>query len=348
MRYPSVVVTGGAGFIGSSIAIELKKRHPGLCVIALDNLKRRGSELNILRLREHEVDFVHGDIRCPEDLVFKKAVGLLIECSAEPAVLAGCTDNPGYIIQTNLAGTINCLELCRRHRADIIFLSTSRVYPYEAINGIPFTERATRFEWKIKGIDESFITEGPKTLYGATKHSCESLLQEYLQQYGLKGLINRCGVVAGPGQFGKADQGVFTLWVLSHYFKKPLAYIGFGGKGKQVRDFVHVDDLCELLLRQIDSLHAVSGQVYNVGGSRQNSLSLLETTALCRKITGNRIPVGSIKKARYGDVAVYISDTSKAAKAFDWRATRGAEKTLTDIYRWIRANEKDIRNSLQL
>ena len=155
----------------------------------------------------------------------------MIECSAEPSVLAGFGDNPAYIINTNLSGTINCLELCRRKKSDIIFLSTSRVYPYNVINSLETVEDKTRFIWADKqkkeipgwsrqGIGEDFPLYGPKTLYGATKLASEFLIQEYIANYGIKGVINRLGVIAGPWQFGKVDQGVFSLWMLAHYFKK--------------------------------------------------------------------------------------------------------------------------------
>ncbi len=148
MKYKSILITGGAGFVGANLAVSFKKKYPKLEIIALDNLKRRGSELNINRLKENNIRFVHGDIRNPEDLIFDTKVELLIDCSAEPSVLAGFGDNPAYIINTNLSGTINCLELARKNKADVVFLSTSRVYPYEVINNIKTIELETRFEWQ--------------------------------------------------------------------------------------------------------------------------------------------------------------------------------------------------------
>jgi CDP-paratose 2-epimerase len=354
MKYGSLLITGGAGFIGSNLAVSFKRKYPKLKVIALDNLKRRGSELNLLRLKENGVCFIHGDIRNPEDLVFNFDVDLMIECSAEPSVMAGL-DNPGYIINTNLNGTVNCLEACRRYKADIIFLSTSRIYPYRAINKIKTTEKDTRFEWKesqnipgysLKGINENFTTCGAKTLYGATKLSSELLLQEYIANYGIKGMINRCGVIAGPWQFGKVDQGVFTHWMLAHYFKKPLKYIGFGGKGKQVRDLLHIDDLCRLIDLQVNSLAKINGRIYNVGGGRRISLSLLEATNLCRKITGNKINIGKELKNRPGDIAVYLADNRSVNKDLNWQPQKSVNIILKDIFNWIHDNEKSVKSLL--
>lgn len=357
MKYKTILITGGAGFIGSNLAVSFKRKYPLLRVIALDNLKRRGSELNIPRLKEARIDFIHGDIRNTEDLRLKADIDLLIECSAEPSVLAGFSDNPRYIINTNLSGTINCLELCRKKKSDIIFLSTSRVYPYDAINRLKIVETETRFiwskkqkekitGWSMQGIDADFTLSGPKTLYGATKLGSEIILQEYVHNYGIRGVINRCGVIAGPGQFGKVDQGVFTYWMMAHYFRKPLKYIGFGGKGKQVRDLLHIDDLFHLIDLQISKLDKISGSTYNVGGAKEVSLSLLEATKLCEEITGNRIKIGADSKNRPGDISIYLSDNKRVSSQFSWQPKHTAKRILSDIYRWLRQNEKQIKEAL--
>jgi len=248
-------------------------------------------------------------------------------------------DNPLYIINTNLSGTVNCLELCRKHKADIIFLSTSRVYSYKAINQVKTIETATRFEWSIKGISENFATCGPKTLYGATKLSSELLLEEYIANYGIKGVVNRCGVIAGPWQFGKVDQGVFTYWMLAHYFKQPLKYIGFGGGGKQVRDILHIDDLFRLIDIEVAQLPKINGKVYNVGGGRERSLSLLEATKLCQQITGNKVKIGSDLAIRPGDIKVYLSDNSRVEEELAWQPKKNSKTILVDIYSWVRKNK---------
>ncbi len=352
MQYETLLITGGAGFVGSNLAVSFKQKHPVLKVIALDNLKRRGAELNIKRLKESGIEFIHGDIRNPEDLEFKDKIDLLIECSAEPSVLAGYGESPAYIINTNLVGTINCLELARKNKADVVFLSTSRVYPYDAINSIKTIETEMRFEWSEEqdrdipgwskdGIDTNFTLNGPKSMYGATKLCSEIILQEYINMYGIKGVINRCGVIAGPWQFGKVDQGVFTLWMLAHYFKKHLKYIGFGGSGKQVRDILHIDDLFELLELQIDSIDKISDDVYNVGGNNIN-LSLLETTRLCENITGNKIAIESEPNTRPADLIIYITNNQKIFETINWKPKRNAETILTDIYHWIKDNEKTL------
>ena len=343
MKYGSLLITGGAGFIGSNLAVHFKRKYPQLKVFVLDNLVRRGSEFNLPRLKENGIKFIRGDVRYPKDLDLKFNIDLILECSAEPSILAGYQD-PSYIISTNLMGTVNCLELCRRHKAGMIFISTSRVYPYEKINAIRRLELKSRFDWPgFYGIGTDFSLVGPKTLYGATKLSSELILQEYIAAYGIKGIVNRCGVVAGPWQFGKVDQGIFTYWMLAHYFKRPLKYIGFGGGGKQVRDLLHVDDLCRLIDLQADNLFKLSGNTYNVGGAREVSLSLLETTALCQQVTGNKIKVRCDLRERPGDISVYLTDNKKVARELKWKPQKQAAMILKDIFNLIRSNEAKLR-----
>ncbi len=355
MKYKNILITGGCGFIGSNLATSLKSKYPGSKITSLDNLIRKGSGLNVDRLKKNNIEFVKGDIRNESDLELVSNIDLLIECSAEPSVLAGYGQSPRYIIDTNLVGTINCLELARKNKADVVFLSTSRVYPYDLINQLKVKEEETRFVWEkeqgdnVTGFSEDGIgidfpiSAGVRSMYGATKLCSEILLNEYIAMYGLKGVINRCGVVAGPWQFGKVDQGVFTFWMLKHYFKKPLSYIGFGGKGKQVRDLLHVDDLFDLIDLEIKAMDKVNGQTYNVGGGKEVSLSLLEATKLCQEITKNKLDIGSIKDTRPADLAIYLTDNSKANKALGWKPKRGAAEILKDIYQWIRKNQEQLR-----
>jgi len=344
MKYKNLLITGGAGFIGSNLAVHLRSKYPKLKVVVLDNLVRKGSELNLPRLKDSRVKFIRGDIRNPKDLALGNDIDLMIECSAEPSILAGY-QNPKYVIDVNLVGTVNCLEFCRKRKADIIFLSTSRVYPYGEVNEIERRELATRFNWLgFEGISERFPISGPKTLYGATKLASEMLIQEYINDFGIRGVINRCGVVAGPWQFGKVDQGIFTYWMHAHYFKRPLKYIGFGGKGKQVRDILHIDDLFNLINLEINSLSKINGSIYNVGGGRFASLSLLETTKFCEEITGNRLKIGSDLKNRPGDIAIYISDNTKISHDVGWKPRKKAKETLIDIYNWIKNNEAQLKN----
>jgi len=346
-----VLITGGAGFIGSNVAVGLANRRPDWTLVALDNLRRRGSELNLARLREASVEFVHGDIRVLDDVLATGEFDVVIECSAEPSVLSG----GDYVIQANLVGAYHCLELARRCDAQVVFLSTSRVYPLAPLERLAYVQTETRFELGAEqlilgaseaGIAEGFPLVGARTLYGTTKLAAELLIEEYRAAHGLRAVINRCGVVAGPWQMGRIDQGVFTYWMLAHHFGRPLRYIGFGGSGKQVRDLLHIDDLLDLLDRQLaDPLHW-DGVTVNVGGGRACSLSLLEASSLCVEISGRETTISASDESRPGDIPIYLSDCRRLFSLTDWRPAHGPREILTDIHAWIVEHEAAVRAAL--
>ena len=352
----NILITGGGGFVGSNLAVHIKKRFPSFHVIALDNLRRRGSEINLWRLKANDIHFIHGDIRNKEDLCFDHMkISLIIECSAEPSVLAGIQDAPDYVINTNLMGLLNCLELARHHKADLIFLSSSRVYPIEKLRCLKFKESKTRFVLSDvqlqkgvskQGISEEFSLEGWRSIYGTTKLASELMIQEYIQTYDLRAVINRCGVIAGPWQMGRMDQGVFAFWLFHHYFKKNLQYMGYGANGKQVRDVLHIQDLSELICIQMQDIKKFNGQIYNVGGGTHVSLSLLETTKICRALTGHVVPIKKIKKDRAADIPIYISDHTRITQQTGWNPRIKAETILSDIYQWLKSNKHLIQKVL--
>lgn len=352
-----ILVTGGAGFVGSSLALALKCRFPESKIVALDNLHRRGSELNLPRLAAAGIRFVHGDIRSPGDLAdLPETCDLIIECSAEPSAQAGYQGSPEYLIQTNLVGCFHCLELARRSGADFILLSTSRVYPVAKLQALAFRDEETRFVLDDEqplpgasrfGISEDFSLDGARSLYGMTKLSSELMVTEYAAAYRMRCVINRCGVIAGPWQMGKTDQGVVAYWMAAHYFRRELSYIGFGGQGKQVRDLLHVDDLAGLICEQVSHLDSYSGKLFNAGGGLSGSLSLKELTALCRRITGNTIPIGTCLETRPADVPIYITDHRRLTEFSGWKPSRKPEDILGDIYGWLRENETALRTRLE-
>jgi CDP-paratose 2-epimerase len=346
----TVLVAGGAGFVGSHLALRLRAAYPGARIVVADNLQRRGSELNVARLTAHGVEFVHADIRRPDEIAFANLrFDLVVDCAAEPSVLAAYGEGPAYVVQTNVMGTVNVLELARRDRADVVFLSTSRVYPIALLDALAVEERPTRFAMAARqtiagageaGISEDFPLHGPRSLYGTTKLACELILAEYADMYGLRTIVNRCGTITGPWQMGTAEQGVFALWMGRHYFKRPLTYVGYGGNGKQVRDLVAVDELGDLVLQQIATIGERPQRVYNVGGGLGSSLSLAETTALCREITGNRVEIGTVAENRPSDVRVYVTDNARVTAATGWSPRKTPRETLGEIFDWIRANER--------
>jgi CDP-paratose 2-epimerase len=351
-----ILVTGGAGFVGSSLCLKLKSKYPLYSIIAFDNLKRRGSELSLFDFKLHGIEFIHGDIRNNEDLQSIGAFDVLIEASAEPSVMAGLNSDPTYVINNNLFGSINCFNACLKYNAKLIFLSTSRVYPIERIERANFLEEPTRFSYLEKqnehgisnlGISEQFSLVGARSFYGTTKLASELFIQEYAAFYNLDAAITRFGVIAGPRQMGKTDQGVVTLWMAKHYWNQPLKYIGYGGLGKQVRDLLHVDDLVELVDTQIHNIKLFAGKVFNAGGGLQISASLLEMTKICSQITGNKIKIESEKENRPADLRIYITDNRLIEKETNWKPKKNVETIFSDIFTWINNNEEQLKPILK-
>ena len=339
----NLLITGGAGFVGSNLAVFLNGRFADYRVVCLDNMQRRGTQLNAARLKDHGIRLIKGDITNSKHLARLGRVDLIVDCAAEPSVLAS-RQEPFKAIQSNLIGTFNCLELARRSPADFIFLSTSRVYPVAALEEIPWEELPTRYDWKkdasgtgysYEGITQQFPLNGVRSLYGATKLCSEHLIMEYLDMYKLRGVINRFGIIAGPWQWGKEDQGVVGFWVARHKYKGSLSYIGYGGTGKQVRDALHIDDVCELVLLEIGQMERVDRQLFNVGGGRKNSFSLYELTKQVSAITKVAMPLTAVAETRPHDLRIYIADNSLITKHTGWAPRRSLENILSETSRWI-------------
>ena len=346
-----ILITGGAGFVGSSLA--RKFAAAGDSVTVVDNFHRRGSERNVVPLRGHGVTVLRGDMRLQEDLQeLPGDYDYVIDAAAEPSVHAGVNGSPRYLLDTNLVGAMNILEFCRVRHAGLMFLSTSRVYSIDHLCSLPLTEGDSAFSLKTSslsegisrhGINEEFPVTGYRSLYGSSKLAAEMLIEEYCRTYGVRAWINRCGVISGPGQFGKSDQGVFALWVARHRFGGELTYTGFGGRGRQVRDLLHPDDLYELLQRQLQSGQGGSAEVFNVGGGPQNAVSLQEYTEICREVTGANISIAGRAESSPVDIPYYVSDNSKVCKAYDWQPRKGVASIVQEIDAWLQADESGLR-----
>lgn len=339
-----ILITGGAGFVGSNLGLLLKRDFPDAAVIAFDNLRRRGSELALQRLKQGGVQFLHGDVRNPDDLAGVGEIDLILECSAEPSVHAGYDGQTSYVIHTNLLGTVNCLELARRHDAGLIFLSTSRVYPIKTLRSLPLIHEELRLAlspgqsgpgWGTDGISGDFPLQGIRSLYGATKLASELFIEEYAGMYGLRTIINRCGVLTGPWQMGKVDQGFMVLWAARHLFGGALSYNGFGGTGLQVRDILHVADLYTLLIHQIEHLDSLHGKTYNVGGGPALSLSLAELTRKCEFFAGKSLSIGSNPATHEADIPWYVTDNRLVTADTGWQPEYDTGRILEEIFSWL-------------
>ena len=351
-----ILITGGCGFVGSNLAVFFKQFYTDAEVYCLDNLSRRGSELNLQKVLAAGGLFVHGDVRIKTDFDLIPAVDIVIDAAAEPSVLAGKL--PGELenlIDTNLNGTINTLYFAKEHQAAIIFLSTSRVYPYDSLAEAKLVVSPKRFNLSNKqnlnglselGVTENYPLEGLRSLYGATKLASEYFIQEFAHNFGLPAVINRCGVLSGPYQMGKIDQGVIVLWLAKHFWEGSLSYIGYGGLGQQARDVLHVRDLFSLVQWQIANLGLQKGQIFNVGGGLENTVSLAELTDLCTQITGNSLKMGSLLENRPGDLPIYITDNTKITNFSGWKPKIGIEFLLFEVFDWLKKDQAILKSIL--
>jgi CDP-paratose 2-epimerase len=348
-----ILITGGCGFVGSNLAVLFKQYYTNSEVYCLDNLSRRGSEVNLQKVLTAGGQFIHGDVRVKTDFERIPSVDIVIDAAAEPSVLAGKV--PGELenlIDTNLNGTINTLYFAKKHQAGIIFLSTSRVYPYDTLAKAKLVETPKRFNLSNdqvlkglseRGVAENYPLEGIRSLYGATKLASEYLIREFAHNFGLPAVINRCGVLSGPYQMGKIDQGVIVLWMAKHFWKSHLSYIGYGGSGQQARDVLHVRDLFRLIQWQITNLGILKSQIFNVGGGLESTVSLAELTDLCEQITGNTIEITSSLENRPGDLPIFITDNSKITEYSGWKPEISISMLLHEVHDWFKMDEVSLK-----
>ena len=336
-----ILITGGCGFVGSNLALFLKKKIKSSRVFTLDNLSRKGSRINRKRLEEIKIHNYNFNIENIQKIKTLPKFNLIIDCCAEPAIEES-KNNPDKVFNTNLVGTFNILQKCIKDKSNIIFLSSSRVYSISSLRNLVRNLNLKKpLKAKIE-IDESYETNKPSSLYGFTKIASEKLIKEFFYKTKLKYLINRFGVIAGPWQFGKQDQGFVPLWVANHLLKKKLSYIGFGGKGYQVRDIIHIDDVCNIILIQIKKLKNVYNDTFNIGGGKMNSLSLKELTSKCQSITNNKIHIGRIKKTSKFDIPYYVTNNHKIKKIYNWKPLKNIDEILYDINIWLTNNKNTL------
>tara|TARA_Y100000591_G_C21808433_1_gene686383 strand:- start:184 stop:1209 length:1026 start_codon:yes stop_codon:yes gene_type:complete len=334
-----ILITGGCGFVGSNIAIYLKKKLKKAKISSLDNLTRKGSILNRDRLKIHRIKNFNFNIEKFEKINDLPKFDLIIDCCAEPAIEASRKD-PDRVFKTNLIGTFNILKKCKKDNANIIFLSSSRVYSISRLRNFSKSLNISKPLKIKKKINENFDTTNASSLYGFTKLASEKLIREIFFNTKLKYIINRFGVIAGPWQFGKQDQGFVPLWVAKHYLKKKLSYIGFGGYGNQVRDVIHIDDVCEIISIQIKKLKKINNNTFNIGGGLKSYISLKDLTSKCQKITNNKIIIKKVPKTSIFDIPYFITDNKKIKKFYNWEPLKNINIILNDIYQWLHKNKK--------
>jgi CDP-paratose 2-epimerase len=337
-----VLITGICGFVGSSVAHSLLDHDSSLSIMGLDNFIRPGSETNRAPLLARGLKFFHGDIRCQSDFEMIPPADWLIDAAANPSVLAGLDGKTSsrQLVEHNLAGTINLLEYCKRFRAGFILVSTSRVYSIPPLRALPVevVGRAYRPRFdeislaglSAEGISEDFSTAPPASLYGTTKFASENLALEYADSFDFPVWINRCGVLAGAGQFGRADQGIFAFWINSYLQKRPLQYIGFDGMGHQVRDCFHPHDLAEMLWKQMSGSKSNVDRVQNLSGGIESAISLAQLSDWCAE-RFERHEIAQDLTPRPFDLPWMVLDSARARKQWSWAPSMKIAEILEEI-----------------
>jgi CDP-paratose 2-epimerase len=344
-----ILITGVCGFVGSALAEWLLRWRDGLSITGIDNLMRAGSEGNRLRLRKLGVTVIHGDIRSASDVATLPAADWVIDAAANPSVLAGVcgTFSSRQLFEHNLGALVNVLEFAKMHGAGLLLLSSSRVYSIPALASLPLRADEDRFVLDetaklpagltLEGIGSGFSTAPPISLYGSTKLASEVVALEYGEAFDFPVWITRCGVLAGAGQFGTPDQGIFSYWINAHLRHRPLRYIGFGGTGRQVRDVFHPRDLAGLLDAQMSCRRAGGQRVYTAGGGNANAMSLSQLTAWCDTRFEAFAPTADTADRPY-DIPWVVMDSHDIGRDFGWKIETPAVDLLEEIARHAEEN----------
>ncbi|HKP04838.1 MAG TPA: NAD-dependent epimerase/dehydratase family protein [Chthoniobacterales bacterium] len=343
-----IFISGICGFAGSSLALSLLE-DSAVQITGCDNFSRAGSQTSVERLRQRGARVFHADVRLPCDLEQVEGIDWIIDAAAEPSVLAGVDGSVSSrrLVENNLNGTVNLLELAKKNGAGFVLLSTSRVYSLKALAAIPMVVKEKAFQpapasdlprgMSPRGVTEDFSTAAPISLYGSSKLASECLALEYGETFGFPVWINRCGVLAGAGQFGHAAQGIFSFWIHAWQQRAPLKYLGFDGGGHQTRDCLHPRDLVSVLKKQFATIDSTKPRIVNFAGGTENSMSLAQLSEWCAARFGPH-EVGSEAAARAFDVPWLVLDCSLASRVWDWQPTTTLESILDGIARHAEAN----------
>ena len=335
IKNKSILITGGCGFVGTNLAIYLKNELKNFSVYSVDSLKKTYSNFNLNILKKNKIINFRIDICSEKFLKIKRKFDFIIDCSADPSV-ENSKKNSKNVFNNNLKTTLNILEKSKKDKSNIIFISSSRIYP--------LAESNKKFLLKNNSLfNEKTNIDGIKTLYGFTKYASELLIKEYSYIFNIKYIINRSGIITGPLQFGKVEQGLISLWLWRHLNNLKLDYIGYGGKGSQVRDILYVKDFSLLIKKQILAFSKINNQLFCIGGGKNNSLSLKQLTKKCQGITKNHPHIGSVQQTSKYDIPFFISSNKKIKKFYNWSPKTNIDNILKKNLEWLKKDYKKIK-----
>ncbi len=332
-------VTGGAGFIGSNYVNRLLER--GEKVTIYDNLSRAGAPRNLKWLHEtygeKAFNLVVGDIRDAGLLVqAAREADVIVHLAGQVAVTTSVV-KPREDFEINALGTFNVLEAARLNERKPVFLYSSTNKVYGGMDDVHVVEKATRWEY------ESLPFGAPETQpldfhspYGCSKGTGDQYVRDYARIYDLPTVVLRQSCIYGPRQFGVEDQGWVAWFVIAAVTGRPMSIYG---DGKQVRDLLHVYDLIEAYDMAIEKIDSVKGQVFNLGGGADNTLSVwAEFGPLLEKLLGKPLPV-TWGDWRPGDQKVFVADIRRAEQVLGWKPKYNVEKGVTQLFDWVNTNK---------
>lgn len=337
----NIIITGGCGFVGSALCLFLKKNLKNSKILSVDNLSKSYSKFNQAILKRNKINNKKinlGKLNSLKKVRFK--ADYIIDCSAEPAVEIS-KEKVLKVIESNFLSTVNVLEKIKKDKSKLIFISSSRVFPisqsYEKFK--KYKRNGKHLPYKEKS---NF--KNTKTIYGFTKYSSEQLIYEYNYSEKIKFIINRCGLISGPGQYGKVEQGLIALWMWRHINKMSITYLGHGGSGNQVRDVLFIKDLCKLILIQITKFKKFENDLFCIGGGIKNTTNLKNLTKICQKITKNKTKIKRNPNTSIYDIPYYVTSIEKINKISNWKPQINLNQGLLEIYNWMIKNKRRIKN----
>jgi CDP-paratose 2-epimerase len=340
----NTLVTGGAGFIGANAARHLAQK--GHHITVYDNLSRTGSRSNIewLLRKQPSVNFVNGDIRNYEQIteVMRRhgPFDLILHLAAQVAVTTSVAD-PRHDFEVNALGTLNLLEAARRHNANgiIIYASTNKVYG--ALEDLEIIEADGRYAFRHqpRGVDEKRNLDFHSP-YGCSKGCADQYCRDYHRIYGLKTIVMRQSCIYGMHQFGVEDQGWLAWFCIAVAFDKTITIYG---DGRQVRDVLYIDDLIAAFEKGVEKADIAAGQVFNIGGGPQYTLSLHDLIRILESISGKKIDL-VYADWRPGDQKVFVSDVRAARKRLAWKPITRPDVGVKRLFKWV-CDHKDIIKS---
>lgn len=337
-----MLITGGAGFIGVNAADHFLGQ--GWEVTIFDNFSRKGTDINLAFLEgkyQSGLEVVRGDIRTDQDTLnfLCNDADVVLHLAAQVAVTTSVTD-PREDFEINAFGTFNVLEAIRQSAAKptLIYASTNKVYGGLESVGVDEGERRYSFADGLRGVTEDMLLDFHSP-YGCSKGAADQYVRDYSRLYDMKTVVLRQSCIYGPHQMGIEDQGWVAWFMIATLFNRPVTIYG---NGKQVRDLLYVDDLVAAYDSCIKNIDTISGQVFNMGGGSDNTLSLIEFLDFLKNDLQMNVEY-SFGGVRPGDQPIFVSDNSKFMQATGWSPKFDTTKGIANLLEWLKENQGDLQ-----